>query len=264
MGNVNDSVCAMKGDDLTLDVIDIKEIEHGILQITMQDRIHKNTFSPELMAGLIEAFRIAGASPKYKAVILTGYDTYFASGGTKEGLLAIHEGRVKFTDTNVYSLALDCPIPVIAAMQGHGIGGGLVMGLFADFVVMSRESVYTTNFMKYGFTPGMGATLIVPRKLGPVLGGEMLLSGASYRGADLEKRGIPYLVLPRGEVAAYALQLARDLAEKPRVSLVALKEHLVGPIRRELPQFVAQEVSMHELTFHQSEVKQRIEELFGQ
>lgn len=37
------------------------------------------------------------------------------------------------------------------------------MGLFADIVILSRESVYTANFMKYGFTPGMGATFIVPK-----------------------------------------------------------------------------------------------------
>ena len=51
-------------------------------------------------------------------------------------------------------------------MQGHGIGGGFVVGLFADFVILSRESVYSTNFMKYKFTPGMGATYIVPKKIG--------------------------------------------------------------------------------------------------
>ncbi len=252
-----------KGIDMTSDVIDVTEAAPGVLRITMQDRVHKNTFSPELMSALIAAFQYAGSSTSYKAVILTGYDSYFASGGTKEGLLAIHEGRAKFTDTNVYSLAIDCPIPVIAAMQGHGIGGGFVMGLFSDFVILSRESVYTTNFMRYGFTPGMGATLIVPKKLGLALGEELLLNGGSYRGADLCKRGVPFPVLPRAEVADYALQLGKELADKPRASLVALKNHLVGSLRRELPKFVAQEVIMHELTFHQSEVKERIQELFG-
>ena len=77
----------------------------------------------------------------YKVVVLTGYDTYFASGGTRESLLAVHEARAKFTDVNLYSLPLECRIPVISAMQGHGIGGGFVLGLFADFVVLGGESV---------------------------------------------------------------------------------------------------------------------------
>lgn len=193
----------------------------------------------------------------------TGYDSYFASGGTQEGLLAIHDGKAKFNDLNIYSLALDCPIPVIAAMQGHGIGGGFVMGLFADFVVLSRESVYTANFMKYGFTPGMCATCILPEKLGFSLAEEMLLSARTFRGAELEKRGIPFPVLPWAEVLGYALELAREVAEKPRVSLITLKDHLVAHIREKLPGFIEKEVAMHEKTFHQADVRERIVTLFG-
>lgn len=248
---------------MTETVVNLQELEPGIVQLTMQDRVHKNTFSDELTIGLIKAFDMIQNNSSYKAVILTGYDSYFASGGTQESLLAIYDGKVKFTDVNIYSLALDCKIPVIAAMQGHGIGGGFVFGLFADFVILSRESIYTTNFMKYGFTPGMGATLILPKKLGFSLAEELLLTAATYRGAELEKRGVSFPVLPRQEVLPHAYQLARQLAEKPRVSLMTLKEHLVAPIREQLAEIVAKEVAMHEKTFHQSEVKERILTLFG-
>jgi polyketide biosynthesis enoyl-CoA hydratase PksI len=248
---------------MTESVIDLQEIEPGIVQVRMQDRANKNTFSGELIEGLIRSFEAIGHESTYKVVILTGYDNYFASGGTKEGLLAIHEGLAKFTNNNIYSLALDCKIPVISAMQGHGIGGGFVMGLCSDFVILSRESVYTTNFMKYGFTPGMGATFIVPKKLGFSLAEEMLLNGGNYRGAELEKRGVPFPVLPREEVLPYAVELARQLAEKPRFSLITLKDHLVASLREELPGFIEKEVEMHEKTFHQSGVKERINTLFG-
>lgn len=245
--------------------VGLHEVEPGIIQVTMQDRMNKNTFSQELIIGLIRSFRSIEANSNYKVVILTGYDSYFASGGTKESLLSIYEGKIKFTeaDNNIYSLALDCKIPVIAAMQGHGIGGGFAMGLFADFVILSKESVYTTNFMKYGFSPGMGATYIVPKKLGFSLSEELLLNAGNYRGAELENRGIPFPVLPRSEVLKYALDLARQLAEKPRHSLIVLKDHLVAQIREQLPEVIKQELVMHEKTFHQEEVKKRIVALFG-
>lgn len=244
-------------------VVDLCEIGPGVVQLTMQDRVHRNTFSGELVSGLIHSFASIGADPSCKAVILTGYDSYFCSGGTQESLLALQEGRGRFTDVNLYSLALDCRVPVIAAMQGHGIGGGFVMGLYADVVILGRESVYTTNFMKYGFTPGMGATCIAPKKLGFGLAEEMLLNGGNYRGADLEKRGVPFAVLPRAEVLEHARRLALQLAEKPRVSLVTLKDHLVSSLRTELPGVIEQELVMHEKTFHQPEVKDRIVALFG-
>ena len=131
------------------DVVKITDMGSGLVQIKMQDRVHKNTFSPELTSGLVKAFETIKGTD-YKVVVLTGYDSYFASGGTQQGLLHLYEGKGKFTDTNVYSLALDCSIPVISAMQGHGIGGGFVMGMFADFVILSRESIYTDTAAKTG------------------------------------------------------------------------------------------------------------------
>ncbi len=244
-------------------VVLFDEIEPGIVQITMQDREHKNTFSPQLMEGLVHSFESISDNERYKVVILTGYDTYFSSGGTREGLLGIYERKIQFTDSTLYSLPLNCRIPVISAMQGHGIGGGFAMGMFADFVILSRESVYTTNFMRYGFTPGMGATYILAEKLGIGLAEEFLLVARNYRGADLEKRGVPFPVLPRAQVLEYARNLARDMAQKPRLSLVTLKDHLVARYRRELPQVIEQELIMHEKTFHQPEVKERIMSLFG-
>jgi polyketide biosynthesis enoyl-CoA hydratase PksI len=243
--------------------VTLQELDSEIVVVRMEDRASKNTFSMEIAEGLIEAFRTINANPRYKAVILTGYDSYFASGGTKESLLLLSAGAGKFTDVDLYSLALNCPIPVIAAMQGHGIGGGFALGMFADFPILSRESVYTTNFMKYGFTPGMGATFILPRKIGITLAAEMMLAARTYRGEELQRRGVPFPVLPRAEVMAYATDLARDLAEKPRVSLVTLKDHLVAGLRAGLPRVIEQEVLMHERTFHRPEVKDRIEALFG-
>jgi len=244
-------------------VVELSELGEGIVQIKMQDKVNKNTFSDELTTGLIEAFIKVNTNEEYKVVILTGYDSYFASGGTQNALLELADGKAKFTDKDLYSLALNCPIPVISAMQGHGIGGGLAMGLFADFVIFSRESIYTTNFMKYGFTPGMGATYILPEKLGIALAEEMMLSAKTYRGEELQSRGIPFPVIPRNKVMDYAIDLAKSVAEKPRVSLVTLKDHLVKKLRKELAETIEQEVQMHDKTFHQPEVKQRIKEFFG-
>ena len=245
------------------DVVLLQDLDTGVVQVKMQDKAHKNTFSPELMRGLGEAFETVKRREDCKVVILTGYDSYFASGGTREALLSLSEGKGKFTDTNLYSLALDCPIPVISAMQGHGVGGGFAMGLFSDIVILSRESLYTTNFMRYGFTPGFGTTLILPRKLGICLAEEMMMSAKNYYGEELQKRGVPFPVLPRSEVMEYALDLARTIAEKPRVSLVTLKDHLVAELREQLPRFVEREVAMHEATFHQPEVRENILALFG-
>ena len=248
---------------MTDKVVNYLEVEPGIVEVTMQDRIYKNALREELVTGLIQCFEEIKMNTAYRVVILTGYDSYFCSGGSKEGLLSIQAGQLQFTDLQLHSLALDCPIPVISAMQGHGIGAGTTLGLFADFVILSRESIYSCNYMKYGFTPGMGATYIVPRKLGISLAEELLFTAGSYSGGELEKRGVPFPVLPRKEVLEHAYQLARKVADKPRTSLITLKNNLVAQIRQQLPEAIEQELIMHEQTMHQAEVKERIDLLFG-
>ncbi len=238
-------------------------LEPSIVQITLEDREHKNMISDGMRTGLIREFRDIASDPTCKVVILTGYDTYFCSGGTQDLLLTLSKGQQKFTNTPIYDLLLSCEIPVISAMQGHGIGGGFTLGLSADFVIFSSESVYTVNFMKYGFTPGFGSTLILREKLGLPLAQEMLMNAKNYRGAELAQRGIPFPVLPRAEVLPYAYELARQLAEKPRHSLVILKNHLVADLRQRLPTVVEMEVAMQEKTFDHEEVRERIKMLFG-
>ena len=148
-------------------------------------------------------------------------------------------------------------------MQGHSIGGGFVFGCYADFVILGKENIYTTNFMKYGFTPGMGGTYMVPLRLGQTIGNEMLFTAETYRGEDLKERGISQLVVPKAQVLQEAYKLAQSLAEKPRLSLTTLKSHLTKKIKNALPTIIEEELKMHDITFHQKEVRQRIEVFFG-
>ncbi|MCP1846020.1 polyketide biosynthesis enoyl-CoA hydratase PksI [Bradyrhizobium sp. USDA 4524] len=242
--------------------VDLREIEPGIMLLRMQERDGKNTFTSTFIDGLLSAFDEIDKNMSCKAVILTGYDTYFACGATKELLLALHKGAAKFSDVNLYSRPLECAVPVIAAMQGHGIGGGFVFGLFADIIILGKESLYTANFMKYGFTPGMGASCVVPAKLGTALSAELLLGAGTYSGAELARRGVPFAVLPRSEVVDHAIKIARELALMPRTSLMLLKKHLAAPLRAELPRFIAIEESLHKETICEPEVRDRIEALF--
>ncbi|WP_054775127.1 polyketide synthase, partial [Methylogaea oryzae] len=152
----------------------------GVACLQMEDRAGGNTFTQALVCGLVDGLRQAQQDPATRVIVLHGYDSLFCAGGTLEELVDIADGRRSFDEGAFYRLLLDCPLPVIAAMQGHAMGGGLVFGLYADLLVLSRESLYGANFMKYGFTPGMGATDLLPRKLGPLLAAEMLFSARSY------------------------------------------------------------------------------------
>jgi len=247
-------------------VVELTRPADGVAQIQMCDVGGGNTFTEPLLRGLQESFASVADDEDVRAVVLTGAGPYFCCGGTKDSLMELHQGRTNFlgkeSGAQVYSLPLSCPVPVIAAMQGHAIGGGLSLGLFSDSVILAREGVYGATFMKYGFTPGFGSTLIFPQRLGAVLGAEMLLGAKTYRGAELSDRGIPYEVVPRGEVLSIALQLAGTYAARTRISLVTLKNTLVGELRERLPAQIELELAMHEVTIHRPEVAELLASMY--
>ena len=244
-------------------VVQLSFPEAGIAVVKIEDREARNTFSMRVIEGLFQVFETIRGTEEARVVVIHGYDNYFCCGGTQEELMKLHRREVDFTDFPFFRLLLDCELPTIAAMQGHAIGGGLAFGLYADMVVMAEESMYSANFMRYGFTPGMGSTLVLPLKFGRILGSEMLFTAAAYHGGQLRERGVSARVVKKKDVIATALGMARDLADRPLISLKLLKKHLAQEIREKLPAVIDQEVAMHQVSFGLPEVKRRIETLFG-
>lgn len=237
--------------------------EPAIAHVIMEERQFKNTFSPALIQGLIKVFDEIHDRSDIKVVIIQGYENYFCCGGTKEELLSIYEGKITFADLSFYRLLLDCDVITIAAMQGHALGGGLAFGCYADFLFLAEECIYSTNFMKYGFTPGMGATYIIPKKMGESLGHKMLYSARNYFGSELKQHNTLVNVVKKQEVITSAFNLAKEFIDKPLTSLKLLKDHLTSKIKIALKEVIEKELLMHEVTFKQPEVKEKIELLFG-
>lgn len=244
----------------TSDEVKLEIIDGSIALITMSDRENRNMFSDKLIGGLMAQFDQIGHNEDIKAVVLTGYDNVFAFGGTQEQLTLISERKFSFTDVPfMYRGLLECEIPVITAIQGHASGGGLLFGLYGDIVVMSEEGVYNAVFMKYGFTPGMGATYILEDKLGKNLATEMMFTARSFRGEELRDRGASVLIRPAKEVVREAVSIARMLVDKPLHSLKTLKAELAGRTLSALPNVIAAEERMHDETFGHPDVKKRID-----
>jgi polyketide biosynthesis enoyl-CoA hydratase PksI len=244
------------------EVIKLRWLDGVIAFVTMEDRVSKNRSSEEFMSGIDAAFRAVAANPQTRVVVITGYENYFCCGGTKAELLLVASCQAKFTDFAFYDQLLRCEIPVVAAIQGHAIGGGLVFGAYADVIVMAEECLYSTNFMQYGITPGIGATWVIPRKFGNTLGWEMLLTAKNYFGRELRERGAPVRIVAKAEVVELALSLAREIADKPLVSLRELKRSFYESVRDEQTTAVQKELRMQANVFAHSEVIERIQSLY--
>ncbi|WP_162901533.1 SDR family NAD(P)-dependent oxidoreductase [Breoghania sp. L-A4] len=246
------------GDAVLLDV------SSGIAVITLNQPESHNMLDDELALGLTRALDAVAADETARVVVLRSSASVFSLGGTPQQLLGIADGTKSFTDTPVfYRGLLDCPLPVISAMAGRAHGGGMLLGLYADMPVLGCEAPYAAVFTDYGFSPGMGATLILPHRLGPALSHEMMYSASPMTGAALAARGVDLAVHPQADVERAAMRLAASLATKPRETLMAMKRTFAAPLLAALPLAVAREEAMHARTFALPQVRNGLARRFG-
>lgn len=227
--------------------VELKLLGSGIALLVIQDEANRNMFTDELLRSLENAFAQIRECDDVNVVVLTGTDQVFCMGGSPDALEALAAKDATFTDAAfVYEGLLRCEKPVVAAIRGHASGGGLAFGLYADVVVMSRDGAYSANFLRYGFTPGMGASYILEHRFGAALAAEMMFTGRTYRGDELERRGAQVLFDDPDQVLQTALNLARSIASMPADALKALKGELARRTLDRLPEVIASELAMHD------------------
>ena len=251
-----------QNDDKWYDTVKLTRHQNGIVEVSMQNKKFQNMLNEQLVNDLQVSFQKLRFDETVKVVILTGYDNIFCMGGSEDLLSDIANRKKRFTDLPfLFRGLLDFELPVIAAIQGHAFGGGLLFGLYGDIVIMSAHSTYSANFMKYGFTPGMGATHILGEKFGKQISVEMMMSAKLISGAEIKNRGASVIITDN--VMEEAMHMANQMSSKPRNSLIVLKRKLSQEVWTELERHILLEEKMHEETFHTDEVKGHIEKHFG-
>ena len=234
-----------------------------IATLVMQDRDRKNVFSHQFVAEFLRCLdEVEAAEPH--VLVIKGLDDVFSGGADKDSLMELAEGKIVVRDLVISERLINTPFPVISAMEGHAMGGGLVIGLCSDLVVMANESRYGAVFMNMGFTPGMGTTTLLPLLFGPYVAAEMMLTGRRYKGKELIAKGAQVnAIVPKAEVLARAMDMARQIAEKNNKSVRLLKDALSAPKKKLLIEARLQEDMMHALSFGYPETQAIIKEMYA-
>lgn len=113
--------------------------------------------------------------------------------------------------------------PIVAAVQGAAIGGGLGLAVSADFRVTCPEARFSANFTKLGFHPGFGLTVTLPELVGKNNAELMFYTSRRVTGEDALKMGLANVLVPQGEVRAAALKLAGEIAECSPLGLLSTR-----------------------------------------
>jgi polyketide biosynthesis enoyl-CoA hydratase PksI len=238
--------------------------ENGVACLKMLDEGGMNAFSDDFIRSFIDGLDELESRHKPKALVLSGLPGVFCGGAEKQTLIDLCDGKVRVKDLMISERLVNAPFPVIAAMEGHAIGGGLMLAACSDIAIAALESRYGVVFMNLGFTPGMGCTRLLAELMGPFTANEMMYTGACYKGRALARMHtqINY-ILPRNEVLAKAEDLAARISEKNVAAVHLLKQSLSLRKKKLLAEARVQEDLMHRLSFGFPETRRAIEELYG-
>ncbi len=186
--------------------------DNGVVVVRL-DNPPLNALSIALLGELGSAFAGLRAGGEAKAVVVTGGDRAFAAGADISEFAGRTEAR---RIGRAFRLALDAvasfPRPVIAAVSGLALGGGLELAMACDLRVAGDSARVGQPEILLGIIPGAGATQRLPRLVGPARAKEMIWSGRQVRAEEALRIGLVDRVVPRAEVESSALGWAGELA----------------------------------------------------
>jgi 3-hydroxyacyl-CoA dehydrogenase len=185
------------------------ENESGIGVITV-DNPPVNALSPGVPEGIVAAVDKGNADPSVKAMVLIGAGRSFIAGADIRQF-----GRgpsTPPTGRRLYDVLDDSPKPVVAAIHGYALGGGLEVALACHYRVAVPSAKVGLPEVLIGILPGAGGTQRLPRLIGPKAALEIITSGRHVPAAEAHRLGIIDDIVPEGELLAAAIAFARRIA----------------------------------------------------
>ncbi|MCX4095704.1 enoyl-CoA hydratase/isomerase family protein [Nocardia sp. alder85J] len=184
--------------------------------LTLNRPGHRNALDPELIDALEAALTDAEADATVGCLILTGAGKSFCAGGDLQYFLSVRDnpgGPTQFLRrvSAVVTRFERSRLPVVAAVHGHAVAGGLELALACDVVVASAGTLIGDGHIRNNLLPAAGSSVRLPRKVGDSMARWLALTGALLPAEQLTTTGWLHAVVPDAELNATAHALAAEL-----------------------------------------------------
>ena len=218
--------------------------QRGLVALVEIKRPPYNFFDIELIENLNKAFKAIEDNSDCRAIVLATEGSAFCAGAnfsSEGGASVLGESG----ETNpLYAAGVklfDCKLPIVAAIQGAAIGGGLGLALVADFRVCCAEARFSANFVRLGIHPGFGLTHTLPALIGQQKAALMFYTGRRINGDQAYEWGLADILCEKHRVREEAFTLAEEIAEGAPLAIKSIKETLRMGLQETLTQQTARE-----------------------
>ncbi len=182
-----------------------------------------NFFDRPMIASLCEAFESLMEGGDCRAIVLASEGKHFCAGANFAAGDPTDDGAGRHLYDEAVRL-FETKLPVVAAVQGAAIGGGLGLSLMADFRVASPESRFSANFARLGFHHGFGLSVTLPRLVGQQAALEVLYTGRRLKGDEAFARGLCDRLVEPDALRGEAHALAREIAISAPLAIQSIRE----------------------------------------
>jgi len=190
------------------------------------DRPPHNHFDVELIAALADAYAALDDNPACRAILLCSTGRHFCAGANFTGTRDAGGQALYAQAVRLFAAAT----PVVAAIQGAAIGGGLGLALSADFRVASPSSRFAANFARLGIHHGFGLTVTLPAAVGVQAALELLYTGRRVKGEEAYALGLCDRLADDDELRSGAHALACEIAASAPLAVRSIRQTMRGDL----------------------------------
>jgi enoyl-CoA hydratase/carnithine racemase len=199
------------------------EIEGHVAVVELR-RPPYNYFDAGLLEGLADVLDRLDADPTVRSIVLCAQGKAFCAGAdfsrqsTEESeLRRVYGAAVRLFGTDK---------PIVGAIHGAAVGGGLGLAMVADFRVVADNVRFSANFAKIGIHPGFGTSLLLPRLVGTQNAAGLFYTGRNVDSAEALKIGLADRIVSLAELRKEAMALASEIASAAPLAVVSIRQTL--------------------------------------
>lgn len=244
----------------------VKLERHGAVAVLrLDDPSAMNALSPAVKAGMQKHVPAVLADPAIRAIVITGTGKAFCAGGDIRSMKdpSVRQApsvRARMQVTHAWSRALlDADKPVIAAVNGAAVGGGLALALLADIVIASREAYFMSGYSKLGALPDLGVLQTLPWAIGSLRAKEMILLNRRYTAEEAVTIGLANRAVAPDQLMTEALAAAQEIAAGPAAMITMSKVLMKRAYEASVEEFFEREAVSQAIAFGSDEFAEGVD-----
>ena len=226
--------------------------EPRILQVTLNRPDAANAFNTQMAGDLMHCFEaLALDAGDIRCVILTGAGKAFCAGGDlkeRDGMSDAAWAAQHRIYERMIRAVLDCPLPLIAAVNGAAYGGGCELAAAADFIYASEQARFALTETSLGIIPGAGGTQTTARAVGERRAKELILSARRFDAAEALQWGLVNAVYPAEELLERVRETAAAIAANAPIAVRQAKQAIHRGLQMSLADGLAFEIEAYNRT----------------